>query len=79
MKIQVTQEDIDGADPRGTHDCAVAKALRRQGYPDAWVGVEMWWSKSEEKRFPPSVPRFIRALSKGPAGVQPFEFEVDDG
>lgn len=37
MKVVVDQCDIDGATP-GIHTCPVARAVRRQGYPNAKVG-----------------------------------------
>lgn len=46
LTVEVTQADIDGAIANGSFDngadCPVARAVRRSGYPDAYILCNSW-------------------------------------
>lgn len=87
MIIEVTQEDIDNGVPKDHCNCMVARAVRRQGFPDATAhcgctetGTPPMVCKSTSIDAPDwplsrDVGRKMRAFDAGKK-VKPFRFRL---
>lgn len=82
MIIEVTQDDIDNGVPNDHCNCMVARAVRRQGFPDATAhcGTPPMVCKSTSIDAPDwplsqAVGRKMRAFDAGKK-VKPFRFRL---
>jgi hypothetical protein len=55
INIDVTWADMENAG-LNSHSCPVARALHRQGYPDATVGRTVWFPNGTGRYDSPSLP-----------------------